>query len=251
MKNISILLVSFLFICLVNSQVLSYLEVYTASPNPDLYSPAPLTNITASTAICGNVDTNQGVTCKLFMVNNSATDTFDVVMKRYIIQEVSGSFNVMIYEGTQYLPSMSTTNSMTILPGDTTDIDNVVVEYYPMGNAGQTTILYHFYNELDTNDYISTTVIFNPLNGKEYQTTNTYHLYPNPIFDFLNISIDENNPELMLKISDLQGNILKISTIPAGSKTYTVDLQNFCPSVYLYSIYEGNELKQINKFIKQ
>lgn len=249
MKKTTTLFVSFFFVCLTYSQVSSNLQVYTDLTNPDLYSPAPLTNITGGTAACGSTNLNDIVSCRLFVVNNSVTDTFDVVMKRYILQEVSGSQNAMTWAFVNLPPLVSTTSPWQIFPEDTADF--VVADYLPNGFPGETIINYHFYNNIDTNDYISTTVYFNPSMGLEDEIIDMYYVYPNPSIDFLNISTFENNPELILKITDFQGKIIKTQIIPEDSKIISIDLQTLSPSIYFYSIYERSILIQTNKFIKQ
>jgi hypothetical protein len=76
-------------------------------------------------------------------------------------------------------------------------------------------------------------------------------IFPNPVSDKLNISINIVKwEERLLKVSNLSGTEVFNDKIPAGKAKHTIDVSTWKPGIYIFSLYEKGSLLQTEKVVK-
>mgnify|MGYP000870368379 CR=1 FL=1 len=73
-------------------------------------------------------------------------------------------------------------------------------------------------------------------------------LYPNPSNDFFEIN-NTNTEKTTLKITDIVGKLVYQNVLPIGISQ--IDARQWAAGLYLYTIYQGNEIMSNGKLLKQ
>lgn len=127
-------------------------------------------------------------------------------------------------------------------------VESITPEVFSNGDC------YELVNETFYNNYSSncTTNIKNRSIEKQIlsDTDEQLLLTPNPALDEINITIPKSEFDAILKISDLNGNILLSRKIKAKDRSCKTDISNFPAGMYIVSInQENNQIS--SKLVKQ
>ena len=76
------------------------------------------------------------------------------------------------------------------------------------------------------------------INENTQITSNTYHIYPNPVSGILNIDLSQNNDNKAIEIVDVTGQIMAMEQT-YGAK-YAIDLSNYPKGIYFVRIMDLN-----------
>lgn len=79
-------------------------------------------------------------------------------------------------------------------------------------------------------------------------------VYPNPVTDFINISIQNTSyNRFQVTVYDLMGKLIlkqDISVAPGNARQLSLDLASAAPGNYFLRISAGNDFRQVSRFIK-
>ncbi|MBA3901297.1 MAG: T9SS type A sorting domain-containing protein [Bacteroidetes bacterium] len=150
-------------------------------------------------------------------VINLAESGFNFKVKRKIVTEVSGTFNLFCVGIHCYTPEVSESDGIYIEMGatDTT----FKVDYYPEGNVGETVIDYCFYNEANISDSTCIRATFSvmPVSVERLKDKAVFvSAFPNPATE--NVNINYNLP------SNEGGRLMLINAL--GSEVFSTQLNN-------------------------
>lgn len=84
------------------------------------------------------------------------------------------------------------------------------------------------------------------------RTTSEVSIYPNPVGDFINLQIKDNNilkPEL--KIFDITGNLIKRDYLKPFADEYSLDISSLNSGMYFIKIVSSEQVISAKKFIKK
>ena len=150
------------------------------------------------------------------------------------------------------------------------EIHNWIQELGQMKPVNKT--VYSIFLETDTNlvregiiyEYDTNFNTWNELEGEEFKSyfyytktsslstnsieLNSFSIYPNPTKGYLKINSSESLINPFFELYDIKGS--KIFSKPFNFSE-PIDVNGLKPSIYLYKIIDGNEVKQSGKVIKQ
>lgn len=163
-------------------------------------------------------------------------------------------------------------NTVTLDGTSSDDPDGTIVKYHwnPMTAPANTTMLtpdsstcivsglqmgtYDFQLTVTDNNGLSSTATVSVyvLPGQD-TTTTTFHIYPNPAHNELNVQLDKAVTGLLaFRIIDVNGRILKVyqfGQLPMHV-TKVLDISNLAPGMYFVQLTEDNQLGNVAKMIK-
>jgi hypothetical protein len=90
-----------------------------------------------------------------------------------------------------------------------------------------------------------------PVGINPVQTVNDFvNIYPNPVTDFLKLSLNSDETIKQLKITDLTGRVIHEKLLDGNEKSLKFNCENLSPGVYLISFLTDSGMKT-RKFIKK
>jgi hypothetical protein len=213
--------------------VLSFLGMSAQSIS--LVSPMLQVNGNASTL------TGAGEMVAEWPVTNISDVQIAVKCTRSIVSEVPGTSNYFCW-GVCY---GETTNvsllAQTIFSNDTNY--TFYAHYKPLGNAGETIITYCFFNTANPTDQACQTVSFCyetncEIGIEEQQTTKLELSGSNPLrgLSFINYALPAGETEAQLLVTNLQGELVKESTVRGNSGSILMNAQDFASGIYHFTL---------------
>jgi hypothetical protein len=174
-------------------------------------------------------------------VTNISDVQVSVKCSKSIISAIAGTSNYfcwgVCFNETTYVSSIV----QTILPSDTNH--TFYAHYKPLGNPGETLIKYCFFNTENPTDQACQTVSFCyesncPIGIEESQSSKLQLSGSNPIkgITFMNYSMPTGETEGQLIITNLQGEIVKKSTVKGNSGSILLNGQDYAAGVYQFTL---------------
>lgn len=77
-----------------------------------------------------------------------------------------------------------------------------------------------------------------------------FEAYPNPGIGLVNISIPELEENIQLRVMAANGTLVRYEQIPAGTRSWTIQLEAEADGVYMIQIQTLTQVKQL-RYIKQ
>jgi hypothetical protein len=156
MKKITLTILTLIGITLTSEAQTQSLQVFYKNSTVNISGGTIMVNATI------DGDLYQTVACDTIAVKNLSTNSFVTRCSRSVISAVAGSENSFCWGSGCYGVATSTSpvlQSPTIAPSATEN--TFVGDYKPHLNAGSTTIKYLFYDNANSTDSVSVTVVFN------------------------------------------------------------------------------------------
>ena len=212
---------------------LSYIG--SSAQSIELVNPVVQVNATAATL------TGAGEMVAEWPVTNISDVQISVKCSRSIISEVAGTSNYFCW-GVCY---GETTNvsllAQTILASDTNH--TFYAHYKPLGNPGETLISYCFFNLANPADQACQTVSFCyestcPLAIDETENSKLELIGSNPLkgLSFMNYKLPTGETEGQLIITNLQGKLVKKTTVKGNSGSILMNAEDFASGVYQFTL---------------
>jgi hypothetical protein len=76
--------------------------------------------------------------------------------------------------------------------------------------------------------------------------TNSFHIYPNPTSHTIQINSSEHLKKPLFELYDVKGSVILSNPFKF---TENIDVRDLQPSMYIYNIKDGNEVKQTGKIL--
>lgn len=217
--------------------VLSFLGM--SAQSIELVNPVVQVNATASTL------TGAGEMVAEWPVTNISDVQVAVKCSRNVLSEVPGTSNYFCW-GVCY---GETTNvsllSQTILASDTNH--TFYAHYKPLGNPGETLITYCFFNTANPADQACQTVSFCyesscPLAIDETENSKLELIGSNPLkgLSFMNYKLPTGETEGQLIITNLQGKLVKMTTVKGNAGSILLNAQDYASGVYQFTLMTSN-----------
>ena len=185
-------------------------------------------------------------------VTNISDASVSVKCRRTTISAVAGSSNYFCW-GVCY---GETTNvsllAQTILASDTNH--TFYAHYKPLGNPGETLITYCFFNTANPADQACQTVSFCyestcPLAIDETENSKLELIGSNPLkgLSFMNYKLPTGETEGQLIITNLQGKLVKKTTVKGNSGSILMNAEDFASGVYQFTLMtsKGQEIVRV------
>jgi hypothetical protein len=201
----------------------------------ELVNPVLQVNATAATL------TGAGEMVAEWPVTNISDVQISVKCSRSVIAEVPGTSNYFCW-GVCY---GETTNvsllAQTILASDTNH--TFYAHYKPLGNPGQTIIRYCFFNTANPSDQACQNVSFCyesdcAMEVSEQNLIKFELVGSNPLkgLSFINYQMPQGITEGQLVITNLQGMLVKKTTVKGNSGSILMNAQDFASGVYQFTL---------------
>lgn len=134
-----------------------------------------------------------------------------------------------------------------ILPGQTIDVYTTVLETGLVPGVGS--LIYRFSNVANPDDYtdleISISVTERTIEGVLYSSDNLElsDVFPNPVSEtaVFNYQLKDNSKEAKIVIHNVLGSVAGEYILSSFENRLKVDMENYNPGVYFYSLYLDNE----------
>jgi hypothetical protein len=185
-------------------------------------------------------------------VTNNKTTSITLWCEKVITSAVSGSDNAFCWAGNCYPTSqLISSNPAVIAAGATVDATNIgfTGEYYPLFNAGTTSIKYKFYT-IPASDSAEFTVAYDvPVGIFSISNKNkVLNIYPNPASNYLVINNEnKSNSKQKVYIYNCLGSIVK--KINADSFNTSVNISNLSPGVYFCALFINDKKVSSKKLL--
>lgn len=190
-------------------------------------------------------------------VANLTDSVIDLMVKKTELYEFPGTENFFCF-GIQCYTGNQSAESVTVRPGDTLSHENnsrdaFHIIYSPDNNLGTTIIKYTFFDQIDTT--ISTSLIMKfvaQIGTNDYTAAYSLSAYPNPATSSVTVKYDINMPHFSsadLVVKNLMGATLYSTSLAYTSDKVVIDLSNFSPGIYFYSIQQGGKTLLTKKLI--
>jgi hypothetical protein len=188
-------------------------------------------------------------------VVNESTRSFEVRVRRVVVNEVPGSINYFCWVNC-YTPNVSVSlDKVNVNPGDT--IRDFFGDYESWGNIGATSIKYCFYDDSNEADSTCALVTFDinesPANIATFTANKPIAIgnaFPNPANDKLNIPYHlASGKSAILNISDMLGKTINTISLQAGIQLASVDVSALHSGIYFYSIVSDGKVYETKKFV--
>jgi len=174
-------------------------------------------------------------------VTNISNASISLKCSRSVISEVAGTSNYFCW-GVCF---GETTNvsliAQTILPSDTNH--TFYAHYKPLGNPGETLITYCFFNMANPTDQACQTVSFCyesncPIGVEEAENSKLELVGSNPLkgLSFMNYKLPTGETEGQLVITNLQGKLVKKTTVKGNSGSILMNAQDYASGVYQFTL---------------
>ncbi len=184
-----------------------------------------------------------------FEITNSSSSAIEIKAKKTEISLISGSDNYFCSWTSCYQPSTYITpDSLHLASG--ASFSPFIVDYASNGNSGKSTVMYTFYNRINSNDSIA--IIVNYIAGFVGIESNEPIItiskaYPNPTKDAFYLDYNfSNSQSARVEIINVVGSIVKIQEIQGLNGKAIIDVSNLNNGVYFYSVIIDNK-KYISK----
>jgi len=189
-----------------------------------------------------------------FKITNASQDSTAILCKKAEIELISGSSNSFCW--TQCYPPFTyvSPTPLVFAPG-AADSLSFAGEYYPNGNAGQSTIAYTFFNEKNPDDSVRVKVqfAFNMVGLEERFARGEFLFspaYPNPAaskarFDF---RLPEGIPAT-LHLRNLLGSEVARTPLNDAQGVLSLDVSTLTDGVYFYTLVVGPEAVVTRKLV--
>lgn len=198
-----------------------------------------------------------------FHVENVSDDIMEIRVRRFIMDEVSGSSNKFCWAGVCYdIDDDISANTIEMNPGDIFNVDNPAQQfigyYYHNDNPGCTTIDYAFSDVNNSSLNASIRVVYGA--DADCQSVNVDELSksvqlstaaPNPASANTMISFDygyrPSNGQLV--IHDMMGK--KVKEIPVEDRfgVLVLNVEDLPEGIYLYMITDSNRILDTKKLV--
>jgi len=188
-------------------------------------------------------------------VTNISDVSVSVKCSRSVISEVAGSSNYFCW-GVCY---GETTNvsllSQTILASDTNH--TFYAHYKPLGNPGETLISYCFFNTANPTDQACQTVSFCyesfcPVGVEDVDASKLELVGSNPLkgLNFLNYNLGSGVSEGQLVITNMQGELVKSTTLKANKGSILLNAEDYAAGIYLFTLNTSKSQETIRVVIE-
>jgi len=144
---------SILLLCL----IASFLSV-SAQNEVDIYYHGGIVNNNVVT-VYGNM--NDDLVPLDLSIGNNTSATLSLYVRRIVVKEMEGSYNLFCFAGTCYGPYTDTSMSALSIVSGAIGESAFLGDYYPVGTAGVTTITYEFYDNASLDHRVAAEVTVN------------------------------------------------------------------------------------------
>ena len=190
-------------------------------------------------------------------VANLTDSVIDLMVKKTELYVVAGTANVFCFANQCYGGNQSA-DPVYIQPGDTISHAQdpaaaFHIIYSPDNNLGTTIIKYTFFDQIDTT--VSTSLIMkfvSQVGTNNYAAAYSLSAYPNPATSSVTVKYDINMPHFSsadLVVKNLMGATLYSTPLAHTSDKVLIDLSDFSPGIYFYSIHQGGKTLLTKKLI--
>jgi len=190
-------------------------------------------------------------------VANLTDSVIDLMVRKTELYVVAGTANVFCF-GSQCYSGNQSTDPVAVQPGDTfshaqNPANAFHIIYSPDNNLGTTIIKYRFFDQNDTT--IATNLIMKfvaQIGTNDYAAAYSLSAYPNPATSSVTVKYDINMPHFSsadLVVKNLMGATLYSTPLAYTSDKVVIDLSNFSPGIYFYSIQQGGKTLLTKKLI--
>ncbi len=235
MKNI------YLFILLIGSSFVSTLAI----------GQSDLEAIDPQTIVIGT--TEDLLLTNGFDIRNNSDGVINVKVRRFILEEVPGTYNYFCWEQC-YTPAVSI--SPTSIPiGAGQSVSNFYADYQPYGNVGTTIVEYCFYDENDFSNQTCVTIEFQVSTASSVEDASVGKIglpQPNPsstgIVSFqyeLNQPLNSGN----ITIYNLIGQEVKKHNLVSQEGLATINIGDLNAGLYMYSFINDGKRISTGKLI--
>lgn len=190
-------------------------------------------------------------------VANLTDSVVDLMVRKTELYVVAGTTNVFCF-GNQCYSGNQSASPVAVQPGDTFShaqypADAFHIIYSPDNNLGTTIIKYTFFDQNDTT--IASNLIMKfvaQVGTDDYAAAYSLSAYPNPASSSVTVKYDINMPHFSsadLVVKNLMGATLYSTPLTNTSDKVVINLSDFSPGIYFYSIQQGGKTLLTKKLI--
>lgn len=188
-----------------------------------------------------------------FEVHNNGSSAIDVKVKKTEIIVISGSENLFCW-GMCYDTATFVSSEMINIAAGSSNLHDFGGYYKPKGNLGQTTIMYTFFNNADSNDSVCVNVVYGATAASIEESSPVIEFsnaYPNPASSivYFNYALNSGNYNATLSVSDILGSEVIHQTIVNSNRRTSIDVTNLESGVYFYSLQINGKAQFTRKLI--
>ncbi len=228
------------------------LSLSTYSQSLVLHGPdGPIAN--NSNVVLTGIPTSPDITCYLYVGNTSASSA-SVLLKKVIIDTVTGSINSFCWGTNCYPPFVYISPEIVDIPAGSTDSVSFSGHYEPLGFSGTSIVRYVFYLSNNVNDSVCVNAYFMafPLGIDQIVAKPVLSAaYPNPATT--HFSFDYSVPEgavASVIVRDVLGSIKYQASISKSGKL-TLNTSDFQNGIYFFSLQVNGKSEMTKKIIVQ
>lgn len=210
----------------------------------DLEAIEPQTLVTGTTA--------DALLTEGFDIRNNSSETINVKVRRFVIEEVPGTYNYFCWEQCYTPPVSVSPTSIPIGPGQT--VSNFYADYQPMGIPGSSTFEYCFYDESNFSNQTCVTITFDvsvASSTAESERGSVGYAQPNPAFDLVRIpfSLNEIISNANLHLYNMVGQLVKSQNIATSEGFIEFNVSSLPSGLYMYGLMNKGEMISSGKLV--
>lgn len=187
----------------------------------------------------------------IYVHNNGASDV-SVICRKEVVDTIQGTTNSFCWSQCYPDNIYTSSSSMYIAIGDSTDNGGFSGEYNPHGNAGDTYMRYVFYENHNEPNNTSIIVKYHvePASVSNY-TQNPYKLNvsPNPASNQINIDYAFNSSNNTIVIKNLIGGTVYTSNPLNSSGKLSINTTDYTDGIYFATFLSNNVPQSTKKLI--
>jgi hypothetical protein len=190
-------------------------------------------------------------------VANLSDSVVDLMVRKTELYVVPGTGNVFCF-GSQCYSGNQSSESVTVQPGDTFSHSNYPANafhiiYSPDNNLGTTIIKYTFFDQNDTAIASGLILKFVTTSSlQDYTSSLSLLAYPNPAVSNVTIKYDMGKSDFSsaeLVVKNFMGVTLYSKQLIQNSDRIMIDLSDFSPGIYFYSIQQRGKTVLTKKLL--
>ena len=193
---------------------------------------------------------NNAFTLNGFSVKNTGSAAKTLRMIRQQISVTASTENYFCWESC-YSPGTDTsTGNLSLNPNAV--FNDMFLDYKPSGQLGETVIRYIIQNVNDLNDTASILVRYNasPTSIKEITTAaKLTALYPNPANNNVTVNYAVNQAQATLEVKNLLGQVQRVTSIVAGSKSTNLSIADLPSGIYFVSLKSNGNIIDTKRLV--
>ncbi len=184
-------------------------------------------------------------------VKNTSSETIETNVTRYLVTLISGHIGTFCWSDQCYAPNTVTSPNTINIAGGTVHENDFSGHLNPLGNIGNSTIAYTFFDVNNPSDsvqvvveYKAGTASIGDLNREKFEVST----YPNPATDVLNFSINsEVNEIVTYELLNITGSIVRSEVTRQNETEFNVS--ELAEGLYIYRVSSEKEIIKTGRVV--